>query len=180
MACLGCDIPTDSLRYPFDSAATTDGDLMIYILVISLALNIIFAVNFFIRKSRYSRLRKKIKEPLTRVDTDSYYYLNDDIALQNFALKNALQVYKSFFNSVVSYAGTYPAWKVLFEFQEAVRLNKNTEQVNRYLDKLVSEVQYVLDETDPAEAERWRESVRLIRYDIAHLKSKKRSQDYVR
>ncbi len=173
MACLGCDIPPDSLQYQIDSAMTI-------ILVISLALNVIFAVNFFIRKSRYSHLRKKIKEPLTRVDTDSYYYLTDDIALQNFALKNALQVYKSFFNSVVSYAGTYPAWKVLFEFQEAVRLNKNTEQVNRYLDKLVSEVQYVLDETDPAEAERWRESVRLIRYDIAHLKSKKRSQDYVR
>ncbi|ETO41112.1 hypothetical protein X965_14635 [Morganella sp. EGD-HP17] len=173
MACLGCDIPPDSMRYP-------DGDFMIYILVISLALNIIFAVNFFIRKSRHNRLCEKMKEPLTRVDTDRYYYVTDDIALQNVVLKDALQVYKSFFNSVVCYAGTYPAWKVLFEFQEAVRLNKNTEQVNRYLDKLVSEVQYVLDETDPAEAERWRESVRLIRYDIAHLKSKKRSQDYIR
>lgn len=80
------------------------------------------------------------------------------IDTKDAALKKELALYKQFFDEVKLYSGTYPAWKVLHEFSEAVHENKNTEYVQQYLEKVVMEIGKVLDATNPCEAERWKKN----------------------
>ncbi|EHH3086485.1 hypothetical protein J7Y63_004518 [Salmonella enterica] len=76
----------------------------------------------------------------------------------NNALQTELALYKHFFDQVSHYCGSYPAWKVLHEFSEAVQENRNTEYVQQYLEKVVTEIEKVLDATNPPEAERWKQN----------------------
>lgn len=78
------------------------------------------------------------------------------------ALKTELALYKQFFDEVRLYSGTYPAWKVLHEFSESVHENRNTEYVQQYLEKVVTEIEKVLDATNPLEAERWKQNRKYI------------------
>lgn len=84
------------------------------------------------------------------------------IDTEDAALKKELALYKQFFDEVKLYSGTYPAWKVLHEFSEAVHENRNTEYVQQYLEKVVTEIGKVLDATNPPEAERWKQNRKYI------------------